>query len=110
MTLIHNFTIMPSSTYTFQYNPDNLQAFSYVFNMNDISVPIIVLWIIIICGGIYFLAPHVYSLLLDRKNKQEREAKRNVIKDLILMKEVQGELEKEIEQSLLNITLQWKGA
>ena len=47
---------------------------------------------------------------MARAKKQEKEAKRNIIRDLILMKEVQGELEKEIEQSLLNITLQGKGA
>jgi len=47
---------------------------------------------------------------VTRAKKQEKETKRNIIKDLILMKEIQGELEKEIEQSLLNITLQGKGA
>lgn len=49
-------------------------------------------------------------MFLARSQKQEKEVKRNIIKDLILMKEIQGELEKEIEQSLLNITLQGKGA
>lgn len=58
----------------------------------------------------YLLAPHIYSFVVTRANKREKEAKRNIIKDLILMKEIQGELEKEIEQSLLNITLQGKGA
>jgi len=45
-----------------------------------------------------------------REKEHERGQKHNVIKELILMKEVQGELEKEIEQSLLNITLQGKDA
>ena len=56
------------------------------------------------------LVPHIYSFIVTRAKKQEKETKRNIIKDLILMKEIQGELEKEIEQSLLNITLQGKGA
>ncbi len=72
--------------------------------------PLIVLWILILYACAYYLAPHLYSAFLARQKKQEKDAKRNIIKDLILMKEVQGELEKEIEQSLLNITLQGKGA
>ncbi|MDD5376974.1 MAG: hypothetical protein PHH16_02545 [Candidatus Gracilibacteria bacterium] len=101
---------MLPTTYTFQYNPENLHAFSYVFSMDSLAVPLIVLGTIALYGCIYFLAPHIYSFLVNREKKQEKEAKRNVIRDLILMKEVQGELEKEIEQSLLNITLQGKGA
>ena len=101
---------MLPTTYTFQYNPENLHAFSYVFNMNSLMVPLVVLGTIILYGCIYFLAPHIYSFFVANEKKHEKEAKRNVIRDLILMKEVQGELEKEIEQSLLNITLQGKGA
>lgn len=101
---------MLPTTYTFQYQPENLQAFSYVFSMDNMSVPLLVLASIAIYGCVYFLAPHIYSLFVARAKEDEKEAKRNVIKDLILMKEVQGELEKEIEQSLLNITLQGKGS
>lgn len=101
---------MLPTTYTFQYNPDNLHAFSYVFSMDNLIVPLISVWIIILYAGIYFLAPHIYSFIVANNQKHEKESKRNIIKDLILMKEVQGELEKEIEQSLLNITLQGKGA
>lgn len=98
------------TTYTFQYNPENLHAFSYTFSMDNILVPLLVLGTIALYGCIYLLAPHIYSFFVARAKKQEKEAKRNIIRDLILMKEVQGELEKEIEQSLLNITLQGKGA
>lgn len=101
---------MLPTTYTFQYNPENLHAFSYVFSMDNLVVPYIILGSLILYGCIYLLAPHIYSLFVARAKEQEKEAKRNVIRDLILMKEVQGELEKEIEQSLLNITLQGKGA
>jgi len=97
------------SSYTFQYNPENLHTFSYVFSLDDTFVPLIILWIIVFYVCIYFLAPYIYSFFIDREQKQVKEAKRNIIKNLILMKEVQGELEKEIEQSLLNITLQGKG-
>ncbi|MDD2891939.1 MAG: hypothetical protein PHQ95_03160 [Candidatus Gracilibacteria bacterium] len=95
--------------YTFQYNPENLQEFSYIFTMDNLTVPMIVLGTLLVYGCIYFLAPHIYSFIVARAQKQEKDAKRNIIKDLILMKEIQGELEKEIEQSLLNITLQGKG-
>lgn len=43
--------------------------------------------------------------MLARKKKHEKETKRNVINDLIIMRDIQGELEKEIEQSLINISL-----
>lgn len=98
------------TTYTFQYNPENLHIFSYNFSMDNLMVPMIILGIILLYGCVYFLAPHIYSLSVARAKNREKEAKRNVIRDLILMKEVQGELEKEIEQSLLNIALQGKGA
>jgi hypothetical protein len=97
---------MFSTPYTFQYNPENIHAFSYVFTMDNLVIPSIILSILFIYGCIYFLAPHIYSLVVAQIRKQEKDAKRNIINDLILMKEVQGELEKEIEQSLLNITLQ----
>ncbi|MDD2916768.1 MAG: hypothetical protein PHH70_02895 [Candidatus Gracilibacteria bacterium] len=77
--------------------------------MDHIGIPLIILGSLAIYGYLYFLAPHVYSFFLEKSQNQEKEAKRNVIKELILMKEIQGELEKEIEQSLLNITLQGKG-
>ena len=98
------------SNYVFQYNPENIRTFSYIFSMDNMLIPLLTISSIILYGCVYFLAPHFYSALVARTQKQEKEAKRNVIKELILMKEVQGELEKEIEQSLLNITLQGKGA
>lgn len=101
--------MLPTS-YTFQYNPENLHAFSYVFTQDNLIVPLILLGTILLYASIYFLSPHIYSMFVERKRNQEKNAKRNIIKDLILMKEEQGLLEKEIEQSLLNITLQGKGA
>lgn len=101
---------MLPTTYTFQYHPENLNVFSYVFSADNLMTPLIIFGTIAAYGCIYLLAPHIYSVFVARAKKQEKEAKRNIIKDLILMKEVQGELEKEIEQSLLNITLQGKSA
>lgn len=34
---------MLPTTYTFQYNPENLHAFSYVFSMDNLVVPLIIL-------------------------------------------------------------------
>ncbi len=97
------------TNYTFQYNPENIHTFSYVFNTNEFIVPVIMLGIITLYASIYFFAPYIHSFFLEREKVQEKEAKRAIISNLILMKEIQGELEKEIEQSLLNITLQGKG-
>ncbi len=101
---------MLPTTYTFQYNPENLHAFSYVFTQENLMVPLVILGLILLYLVVYFLAPHIYSMFVARTRKQEKSAKRNIINDLILMKEEQGLLEKEIQQSLLNITLQGKGA
>ncbi|MFA6090421.1 MAG: hypothetical protein WC774_01445 [Candidatus Gracilibacteria bacterium] len=97
------------TNYTFQYNPENIHTFSYVFNTDGFIVPAIMLGIIALYASIYFFAPYIYSFFLERKKVQEKEAKHIIISNLVLMKDIQGELEKEIEQSLLNITLQGKG-
>jgi hypothetical protein len=96
---------MLASHYQFQYNLENIYAYSYVFSMDNMLVPLIILWTIAIYGCIYFIAPHISSFLKYRRTRQEKDSKQTIVKNLILMKEAQGELEKEIEQSLLNIAL-----
>lgn len=97
------------TSYIFQYNINNIRAFSYTFSTDSFIVPIIIFGIIAIYSSIYFISPYIYSLFLEQKESQEKKAKQAVISNLILMKEIQGEIEKEIEQSLLNITFQEKG-
>jgi flagellar basal body-associated protein FliL len=97
---------MIQENFTYSYNAANIHAFSYVPSLDNLTIPLIVIGVLFLYVGVYFLSPHIYSYTIDRSKKQEKETKRNIIKELIIMKEIQGELEKEIEQALLNITLQ----
>lgn len=54
---------------------------------------------------IYALMPYLYGYIILSEREKEKNEKRQVIKDLVLMNEIQTELEKEIEQSLLNVAM-----
>lgn len=41
------------TTYTFQYNPENLHAFSYTFSMDHLGVPAMVVCILLVYLSIY---------------------------------------------------------
>jgi hypothetical protein len=56
----------------------------------------------------YFLLPVFRKMLDDRKAKREKNAKKNRIKDLILMKEIQGEIETEMREALIHSELRSK--
>ena len=88
--------------YAFQYNADNLHAFSSVIGNGNMIVPIVLAVLIGLYTAVYSLAPHFYSAFLYRQKENEKKTKRDLIKDLILMKEIQTELEKEIGASLLS--------
>lgn len=79
--------------------------FSYAFSLDNLVLPAIVIGISIIYCMIYVLMPYLYGYFILREQEQEKNEKRQVIKDLVLMNEIQTELEKEIEQSLLNVAM-----
>jgi hypothetical protein len=95
-------------SYSFKYNPKNLEFFSYdIFNNEkfDLQILLIYLWIITIFILIYFITPYVYWYILVKKEEILKNQNKNKIKELILMKEIQEELEQEMEKSLLNAAL-----
>lgn len=48
------------------------------------------------------MLPYINAYLIIRKEDMKKIENKNKIKELILMKEVQNELEKEMEETLLN--------
>lgn len=65
---------------------------------------------IIVAVGIilYFLLPILQKKLDDLKTKQEKIEKKKKIQDLILMKELQGEIETEMREALIHSELRSK--
>jgi hypothetical protein len=47
-----------------------------------------------------------YGYVLVKKDENDLAKKKNTLSDLILMKDIQTELEKEIEQAMLKATFQ----
>ncbi|EKD44092.1 MAG: hypothetical protein ACD_71C00241G0009 [uncultured bacterium (gcode 4)] len=96
---------MDFSGYTFNYDPSNLWVFSYTFSLDNLILPAIVIAISIVYCMIYVLMPYLYGYVILSEQEKAKNEKRQVIKDLVLMNEIQTELEKEIEQSLLNVAM-----
>ncbi|MDP2103412.1 MAG: hypothetical protein Q8K26_00640 [Candidatus Gracilibacteria bacterium] len=96
---------MDFSGYTFNYDPSNLGVFSYTFSLDNLILPAIVIAISIVYCMIYVLMPYLYGYVILSEQEKAKNEKRQVIKDLVLMNEIQTELEKEIEQSLLNVAM-----
>lgn len=55
---------------------------------------------------IHWIFLYGYGDLLVRKDRSELRKKKETLSDLILMKDIQTELEKEIEQAMLKATFQ----
>lgn len=102
---------MQITSYEFVYDSSNLDIkkdiLASMYSNNfvwDISFLIIVLFLLIIaCLSIGM--PYIMWYFLEKKEQKQKDEKKNTIKELILMKEIQIELEREIEQSLLNAWL-----
>lgn len=87
----------------FAYDPSNLDKFDInliesfsVINLLIITIPLLV-WAII-----YFIFPFIGWVIIVSYENHKKAKNRDKIRELILMKEVQWELEKEIEESMLN--------
>lgn len=96
------------ATYDYTYNPANLELANIKLvwgNFDFVVMTIILVWLTL--GIIYYIAlPYINGYLLIRKEEMKKIENKNKIKELILMKEVQNELEKEMEETLLNAWLQ----
>lgn len=94
---------MNIATYEFQYNIWNIDS----INPSAFWITWIIFIILFMSLGIIFyaLSPYfvVYKIMIQEE--KEKTGKKDRIKELILMKEIQWDIEKEIEESLLNIWL-----
>lgn len=69
-----------------------------------------ILWCVfaIICVIVFrWIFLYSYGWKVVRHDAQELRKKKETLTDLILMKDIQTELEKEIEQAMLKATFQW---
>lgn len=96
---------MNTAYYTFDYDASRLTAFHYSFSLENMIVPIIIAIIIAAYIIAYLVAPYLYGYVMAIRSARDKQDKRRVIQDLILMKEIQGELEREMEQALLSAAL-----
>ena len=98
---------MKVSTYNFEYDPKNLEVIKidlFWGNMDGSALTfLIILWIL--WAAFYIFSPIVKGYMIVAAEEKKKEENKNKIKELIMMKEVQTELEKEIEESLLSAWL-----
>lgn len=89
------------------------EKFPYILDNLDIYSPGIIeaiLWCIIalvIILTFRWIFLYTYGLKLVSEEASELKKKKETLTDLILMKDIQTELEKEIEQAMLKATFQW---
>lgn len=97
MWINHDYTYTPS-------NLDMAKLITWDGWFDTVVILIIMVWLAI--AVIYYLVlPYInWYLMIVRDDKKKIENKRR-IQELILMKEVQNELEKEMEETLLNAGL-----
>ncbi len=85
----------------FLYTVGNL----YLYHMGSVGLAVaIILASIFVVAILYFISVFTYGDLLLRKEAQLLEHKKSVLQELILMKDIQTEIEKEIEKAMLNQT------
>lgn len=101
---------MKIDTYNFRYDPRNLETTNIdLFNSTPSNEILMIIWLFfIIWILIYTLIPYIEWLYLILQENKKKEENRKKIRELILMREVQNELEREIEESMLNEWLKTK--
>lgn len=98
---------MNTYNYNFQYNPKNLEIIKFdLFNWNvNLEIIYLIFWLFIFFLSIYLVLPYI-KIYFEIINKiRDDEKKRETLSTLSLMKDVQDELDKEIEESILNAWL-----
>lgn len=94
-------------TYEYNYNLGNLNLATIKWIegwLDSMVLLLIVIWLILAIIY-YIMLPYINAYLIIRKEDMKKIENKNKIKELILMKEVQNELEKEMEETLLNAWL-----
>lgn len=90
--------------YDYTYNLDNLQLASLnsAWGWFDFVVLIIIIVWLIISIAYYIILPYINWYFLIMKDAKKKMDNKQKIQELILMKEVQNELEAEMQATLLN--------
>jgi hypothetical protein len=104
--LVTNFTYMLDLT--FQYNLGNLQASVLDISslkIENLTILAVFLGSLVLLSLVYKASLYIYGYILLRQELQEKAGKKNTIQELILMKTIQWELEREMEEALLNSAL-----
>ncbi len=85
------------------YNTKNLDLYSH----GNIFIVLlsIVIWLMLLYG-VKIVLTYIAGAITLYREKREEQKKQNTLNDLILMKDVQSELDKEIEQATLKATFQ----
>lgn len=98
---------MNTYNYNFQYNPKNLEIIKFdLFNWNvNLEIIYLIFWLFIFFLSIYLVLPYLKTYFEIINKIRDDEKKRETISTLSLMKDVQDELDKEIEESILNAWL-----
>lgn len=98
---------MNTYNYNFQYNPKNLEIIKFdLFNWNiNLEIIYLIFWLFIFFLSIYLVLPYLKTYFEIINKIRDDEKKRETLSTLSLMKNVQDELDKEIEESILNAWL-----
>lgn len=91
--------------YSFSYNPAYLQSVQGMGILGNITMIVLLAIGFSLLIGAYVIAPYVYGYFVIGQKEREKGAKKRIIQDLIVMKEIQTELEVEMEQAFLNAAL-----
>lgn len=91
------------TTTQFPYKLENLDL--YVPWITDIVIATVVFIVCLVAAYYVLLYSAWFFLVLEESNTIR--AKKKTLSDLILMKDIQSEMEKELEQASLKATFQW---
>ncbi|MBS9784328.1 hypothetical protein KGV55_03180 [Candidatus Gracilibacteria bacterium] len=89
-----------TSIFTYNFANINLAQGTFISSLLGIGISIVLIFIL------YIFSLLIWCLLQYFKEKQNRKNKTKVLKNLVLMKDIQTEIEKEIEQARLKAAFQ----
>ncbi len=86
----------------FLYTIENL----FLYTPDIVHTMIAIVLCAVLLAWLYFLYTYSVGYRLLWQEKRALENKKNILSDLILMKDIQSEMEREIEQATLKATFQ----
>lgn len=89
----------------FQYDPSLIKSYPFTLASPDLLVLTLLGALIAIFFLLHIFLPYLHGYVIVKKEEQLKLEKKKTIQDLIMMKEIQTELEKEIEQAMLKNSL-----